>query len=177
MRWVTTDAGIFGDILCARMAKRGVCGARDRRRRARRGRRSRNGTARVSARARPRRHRSRGSRLSRGTSRSAAAGVAVFPNDVVGGRRRRRGSDSAGVLDQVGGRCGRAGAPRGVDHGREVTHGAGVAGVYPPNAENLAALRKDARNEVDQRRARRLRHRADPIPSRRSHRRVVRSTA
>ena len=40
MRMGITDAGIFGDILVARMAKRGVAGARHRRRHARRRRRA-----------------------------------------------------------------------------------------------------------------------------------------
>ena len=131
-----TDAGIFGDILCARMVKRGVAALVT------------DGVVRDVAGV-------LGTGLPVWCDGSAAppsvagltfvgwrepigcGGVAVFPNDVIvvdddgavvipqafldAGRRRRR----------------RAGAPGGLDHGRSEGR-RGAAGLYPPNAETKA---------------------------------------
>ena len=92
-----TDAGIFGDILCARMKKRGVAalvtdgvvrdvaGVRGDR------------ACRCGARARRRRRRWPASPSSTGSEPIGCGGVAVFPDDCGGGRRRRRGADSRGA--------------------------------------------------------------------------------
>ena len=111
-----TDAGIFGDILCARMHKRGVAGAGHRRRGARRGRRAR--------------HRPAGLVPGRG---GAALGGRPDLRGLAGAdrlrrrggvpqrrdrrRRRRRGADPGGAARRGGRRGRRAGAARGLDHG------------------------------------------------------------
>ena len=132
-----TDAGIFGDILCARMAKRGVDRARDRRRRSRpRGRarhrpaglvRRRRGAA-VGRRAdlrrlgRADRLRRRG-RISRRRGRRRPGRRGADPEGDARARARpkapRRKREEAWIVD-------------------EVNRGAALPGLYPMNAETKA---------------------------------------
>ena len=95
-----TDAGIFGDILCARMAKRGVAGAGHRRRGARPGRRAGHRAAGVVP--------GRGGAALGGRPdlRRLAAADRLrrrgrVPQRRGRGRRRRRGADPAALLDEV----------------------------------------------------------------------------
>ena len=140
-----TDAGIFGDILCARMKKRGVAALVT------------DGWSATGGRAR---HRVAGLVPGRAAPPSVAGltfvnwqepigcgGVAVFPDDVVvtdedgavvipaalPGRHRRRRT--------------RAGAPRGLDHVGSRA-GAALPGLYPPNAENKARYEAADASEV-----------------------------
>jgi regulator of RNase E activity RraA len=136
----TTDAGIFGDILCARMAKRGVAALVT------------DGVVRDLA----------GVRASglpvwcQGTAAPPSVagltfvawdqpigcgGVAVFPNDVVVVDDDGAVLIPAGLLDQV--------VADAVEQERleewimgEVAQGASLPGLYPPNAENLARYEK-----------------------------------
>jgi regulator of RNase E activity RraA len=135
-----TDAGIFGDILCARMAKRGVAALVT------------DGVVRDVAGVRE-----TGLPV---FCRGAAAppsvagltfvawdqpigcgGVAVFPNDVVVVDDDGAVLIPAALLDQV--------VADAVEQERleewimgEVAHGAALPGLYPPNAENLARYEK-----------------------------------
>ena len=112
-----TDAGIFGDILCARMAKRGVAalvtdgvGARPRRR-------ARHRAAGVVRAARPRRPRSPALTFVGWQEPIGCGGVAVFPNDVI-----VADGDGAVLIPAAWPRTspppGRAGAAGGLDHAR-----------------------------------------------------------
>jgi regulator of RNase E activity RraA len=135
-----TDAGIFGDILCARMAKRGVAAlvtdgvVRD--------------VAGVRATGLP--------VFCQGAAAPPSVagltfvawdqpigcgGVAVFPNDVVVVDDDGAVLIPAALLDQI--------VADAVEQERleewimgEVTHGAALPGLYPPNAENLARYEK-----------------------------------
>ena len=78
-----TDAGIFGDILCARMTQAQGRRARQRRRRPRPRRACSAPACRCGARAPRRRPRWPGSPSSAGRSRSAAAASPSCPNDVI----------------------------------------------------------------------------------------------
>ena len=136
----TTDAGIFGDILCARMAKRGVAALVT------------DGVVRDVAGV-------RGTGLPVWCQGAAAppsvagltfvawdqpigcGGVAVFPNDIVVVDDDGAVLIPAGLLDQV--------VADALVQDRleewilgEVTHGAALPGLYPPNAENLARYEK-----------------------------------
>jgi len=136
----TTDAGIFGDILCARMAKRGVAALVT------------DGVVRDVAGV-------RGTGLPVWCQGAAAppsvagltfvawdqpigcGGVAVFPNDIVVVDDDGAVLIPAGLLDQV--------VADALEQERleewimgEVTHGAALPGLYPPNAENLARYEK-----------------------------------
>jgi regulator of RNase E activity RraA len=131
-----TDAGIFGDILCARMAKRGVAALVT------------DGVVRDVAGV-------RGTGLPVWCQGAAAppsvagltfvaweqpigcGGVAVFPNDIVVVDDDGAVLIPAALLDQV--------VADAVEQERleewimgEVAHGAALPGLYPPNAENLA---------------------------------------
>jgi regulator of RNase E activity RraA len=77
-----TDAGIFGDILCARIARSGRDGARHRRRGARRRGRARDGLAGVVP-GRPRRRLGRRPHVRELGEPIGCGGVAVFPDDWV----------------------------------------------------------------------------------------------
>jgi regulator of RNase E activity RraA len=135
-----TDAGIFGDILCARMAKRGVAAlvtdgvVRD--------------VAGVRATGLP--------VFCQGAAAPPSVagltfvawdqpigcgGVAVFPNDVVVVDDDGAVLIPALLLDEI--------VADAVEQERleewimgEVTHGAALPGLYPPNAENLARYEK-----------------------------------
>jgi regulator of RNase E activity RraA len=131
-----TDAGIFGDILCARMAKRGVAALVT------------DGVVRDVAGV-------RGTGLPVFCQGAAAppsvagltfvawdqpigcGGVAVFPNDIVVVDDDGAVLIPAALLDQI--------VADAVEQERleewimgEVAHGAALPGLYPPNAENLA---------------------------------------
>ena len=135
-----TDAGIFGDILCARMAKRGVAALVT------------DGVVRDVAGV-------RGTGLPVFCQGAAAppsvagltfvawdqpigcGGVAVFPNDIVVVDDDGAVLIPAALLDQI--------VADAVEQERleewimgEVTHGAALPGLYPPNAENLARYEK-----------------------------------
>jgi len=135
-----TDAGIFGDILCARMAKRGVAALVT------------DGVVRDVAGV-------RGTGLPVWCQGTAAppsvagltfvawdqpigcGGVAVFPNDVVVVDDDGAVLIPAAILDQV--------VADAIEQERleewimgEVAHGAALPGLYPPNAENLARYEK-----------------------------------
>ena len=135
-----TDAGIFGDILCARMAKRGVAALVT------------DGVVRDVAGV-------RGTGLPVWCQGTAAppsvagltfvawdqpigcGGVAVFPNDVVVVDDDGAVLIPAAILDQV--------VADAIEQERleewimgEVAHGAALPGRYPPNAENLARYEK-----------------------------------
>jgi hypothetical protein len=125
-----TDAGIFGDILCARMAKRGVAGTGHRRRRARPGRRAGHRPAGVVP-------GHGGAALGGGLTfvgwqqPVGCGGVAVFPDDVI-----VADGDGAVLIPKAllaGGGRGRrrAGAPGGLDHARGRLRRA-LPGLYPP---------------------------------------------
>ena len=136
----TTDAGIFGDILCARMAKRGVAAlvtdgvVRD--------------VAGVRATGLPVYCRGAAAPPSVAGLTFVAwdqpigcGGVAVFPNDVVVVDDDGAVLIPAALLDQV--------VAEAVEQERleewimgEVSHGAALPGLYPPNAENLARYEK-----------------------------------
>jgi regulator of RNase E activity RraA len=135
-----TDAGIFGDILCARMARRGVAALVT------------DGVVRDVAGV-------RGTGLPVWCQGAAAppsvaaltfiawqqpvgcGGVAVFPDDVVVVDDDGAVLIPAGLLDQV--------VAEAIEQERleewimgEVSHGAALPGLYPPNAENLARYEK-----------------------------------
>jgi len=135
-----TDAGIFGDILCARMAKRGVAALVT------------DGVVRDVAGV-------RGTGLPVWCQGTAAppsvagltfvawdqpigcGGVAVFPNDVVVVDDDGAVLIPAAILGQV--------VADAIEQERleewimgEVAHGAALPGLYPPNAENLARYEK-----------------------------------
>jgi regulator of RNase E activity RraA len=135
-----TDAGIFGDILCARMARRGVAALVT------------DGVVRDVAGV-------RGTGLPVWCQGAAAppsvaaltfvawqqpvgcGGVAVFPDDVVVVDDDGAVLIPAALLDQV--------VADAVEQERleewimgEVAHGAALPGLYPPNAENLARYEK-----------------------------------
>ena len=135
-----TDAGIFGDILCARMAKRGVDALVT------------DGVVRDVAGV-------RGTGLPVWCQGTAAppsvagltfvawdqpigcGGVAVFPNDVVVVDDDGAVLIPAAILGQV--------VADAIEQERleewimgEVAHGAALPGLYPPNAENLARYEK-----------------------------------
>ena len=135
-----TDAGIFGDILCARMAKRGVAALVT------------DGVVRDVAGV-------RGTGLpvwSQGAAAPpsvagltfvgwgqpvACGGVAVFPDDVVVVDDDGAVLIPAAFLDQL--------VADALEQERleewimgEVAHGAALPGLYPPNAENLARYEK-----------------------------------
>ena len=135
-----TDAGIFGDILCARMAKRGDAALVT------------DGVVRDVAGV-------RGTGLPVWCQGTAAppsvagltfvawdqpigcGGVAVFPNDVVVVDDDGAVLIPAAILDQV--------VADAIEQERleewimgEVAHGAALPGLYPPNAENLARYEK-----------------------------------
>ena len=135
-----TDAGIFGDILCARVAKRGVAALVT------------DGVVRDVAGV-------RGTGLPVWCQGTAAppsvagltfvawdqpigcGGVAVFPNDVVVVDDDGAVLIPAAILDQV--------VADAIEQERleewimgEVAHGAALPGLYPPNAENLARYEK-----------------------------------
>jgi regulator of RNase E activity RraA len=135
-----TDAGIFGDILCARMAKRGVAALVT------------DGVVRDVAGV-------RGTGLPVWCLGAAAppsvagltfvawqqpvgcGGVAVFPDDVVVVDDDGAVLIPAALLDEV--------VADAVEQERleewimgEVAHGAALPGLYPPNAENLARYQK-----------------------------------
>ena len=135
-----TDAGIFGDILCARMAKRGVAALVT------------DGVVRDVAGV-------RGTGLPVWCQGAAAppsvagltfvgwgqpvacGGVAVFPDDVVVVDEDGAVLIPAALLDQV--------VADALEQERleewimgEVAHGAALPGLYPPNAENLARYEK-----------------------------------
>ena len=135
-----TDAGIFGDILCARMARRGVGGLvtdgviRDLCRRARDG-----AAGLVPGRG--------GARVGRGTDLRRLAGAGRLrrrrgvPQRRRGRRRRRRRGDSGGAA-----RCRRAagagaGTARGVDHGRGRAPARRCRGSIPPDDAATARYR------------------------------------
>jgi regulator of RNase E activity RraA len=131
-----TDAGIFGDILCARMKKRGVAGLVT------------DGVVRDVAGV-------LGTKLPvwcRGTAAPASVtgltfvgwqepigcgGVAVFPNDVIVVDTDGAVLIPAAVLDDVIGAAAEQERLEGWIMG-EVESGAALPGLYPPNAQNLA---------------------------------------
>jgi regulator of RNase E activity RraA len=135
-----TDAGIFGDILCARMARRGVAAlvtdgvVRD--------------VAGVRATGLPVWCQGAAAPPSVAGLTFVAwqqpvgcGGVAVFPDDVVVVDDDGAVLIPAGLLDQV--------VAEAVEQERleewimgEVAHGAALPGLYPPNAENLARYQK-----------------------------------
>ena len=132
-----TDAGIFGDILCARMHKRGVAAlvtdgvVRDLagvlgtglpvwcQRLGRAALRRRPHLRRLAGADRLRRRR----RVSRRRDR---------------GRRGRRGGDPGRAARRRAGGGAGAGAARGLDHGRGRARRRRLPGLYPPNAETKA---------------------------------------
>ena len=131
-----TDAGIFGDILCARMAKKGVAALVT------------DGVVRdvagvldtglpvwcQGAAAPPS---VAGLTFVNWQEPIACGGVAVFPDDVVVVDDDGAVLIPAGSVDEVVDAGAGTGAPRRLDHGRGRA-GVALPGLYPPNAENKA---------------------------------------
>jgi hypothetical protein len=132
-----TDAGIFGDILCARMRKRGVAalvtdgvlrdlaGVLD------------TGLPVWCVGRRPRRRRSPASPSSAGRSRSAAAASRCSRTTWWWPTATARSLIPAALVEEVVAAARRAGAARSVDHGGGRAR-RGLPGLYPPNAETKA---------------------------------------
>ena len=132
-----TDAGIFGDILCARMVKRGVGGADHRRRGARPRRRARHRSAGVVRWLRRARRRLPGLTFVGWGEPIGCGGVAVFPNDIVVADQDGAVLIPQALLDHV--------LAEGPEQERmeawivnEVNNGAALPGLYPMNAETKA---------------------------------------
>ena len=135
-----TDAGIFGDILCARMAKRGVAAlVTDGVVRDVAGVRSTGLPVWCQGAAAP--PSVAGLTFVAWGQPVACGGVAVFPDDVIVVDDDGAVLIPAAFLDQV--------VADALDQERleewimgEVAHGAALPGLYPPNAENLARYEK-----------------------------------
>ena len=141
MRWACTDAGIFGDILCARMAKRGVAAlvtdgvVRD--------------LAGVLGTGLPvwcsgarRRPRWPGSPSSAWQQPIGCGGVAVFPDDVVVVDDDGAVLIPAALLDEMLSQAPEQERLEAWIMG-QVEQGAALPGLYPPNAENKARYQAD----------------------------------